>query len=110
MTTLSGSSTAKRRSAVAVEHVAHGVLEHLDLDDAVGLGDADHRGEVADALGREAAAAQGRDGGHARVVPAAHVPLVDEAQQHALGEHGVREVEARELVLVRHATAPAGSR
>ena len=73
----------------------------LDLDDAVGLGHADHRREVADALGGKAAPAQAREGGHARVVPAAHVPLVDEAQEHALGQDGVREVEPRELVLVR---------
>ena len=42
-----------------------------------------------------------RDRGHARVVPAAHVPLVDEPEQHALGEHRVGEVEPGELVLAR---------
>ena len=89
---------ARRR---AVEHVAHAVLEHADLDDAVGLGHAHEVDEIADALGGEAAAADAGHGGHPRVVPAAHVTLVHQAQQEALRQHRVREVQARELVLVR---------
>ena len=85
----------------AVEHVAHRVLEHADLDDAVRLGHADQRREVRDPLGGVAAPAQAGHGRHARVVPAAHVALVHQAQQHALGEDRVREVQPRELVLVR---------
>ena len=85
-----------------VQHVPDLVLEHLDLDGAVALAPhADRVQEVAQALGREAAPAQGRDGRHARVVPAAHVALAHEPAQEALREHGVREIEAGELVLVR---------
>ena len=87
---------------LAVQHVPHLVLEHLDLDGALALAShADHVQEVAQALGREAAPAQGRDGGHARIVPAAHVALAHEPAEEALREHGVGEVEAGELVLVR---------
>ncbi len=101
MTTLSGSQDGEAAGARPVEDVADGVLEHADLDDAVGLRHADHGREVADALGREAAPAQARDRGHPRIVPAAHVALVDEAQQHALRQDGVGEVEPGELVLAR---------
>ena len=101
MTTLSGIEDREAAERRAVEHVAHGVLEHLDLDHAVGLRDADHRREVADPLGGEAAPAQARERRHPRVVPSAHVPLVDEAQEHALREDGVGEIEPGELVLVR---------
>ena len=59
------------------------------------------RREVAHALGREAAPADARDRGHARVVPAAHAAVLDELQQEALREHRVGEVEPRELVLAR---------
>ena len=93
-----------------VEDVADGVLELPDLDDAVGLGHADHRREVADALGREAAPAQAGDRRHPRVVPAADVALVDEPQQDPLRQHRVGQVEPRELDLARRATAPAGAR
>ena len=84
-----------------VEHVPDRVLELAELDDAVGLGDPDHRREVADALGREAAPAQAGDRRHPRVVPAADVALLDEPEQEPLGQHGVGEVEPRELVLAR---------
>ena len=110
MTTLSGSSTREPSRRRPIEHVAHGVLELADLDDAVGLGHADHGRELADPLGREAAPAQARDRRHPRVVPAPDVALVDESQQHALRQHGVGEVETGELVLVRGATGPAGAR
>ena len=89
---------ARRRP---VQDVADRVLEQAELDDGVGLRDADHRREVADALGREAAPAQARDRRHPRVVPAADVALVDQPQQDALRQHGVGEVQARELVLAR---------
>ena len=76
------------------------MFEHLELDDLLGLGHPDRRHEIADPFGGKAAAAQSRDGRHPRVVPAAHVALVDEAQKHALGHDGVRQVESRELVLM----------
>ena len=85
-----------------VQHVPDLVLERLDLDRGLALAaQPDQVQEVAQPLGREAAPAQGRHGGHARIVPAAHVALAHELPQEALREHGVREVEARELVLVR---------
>ena len=68
---------ARRRP---VEDVPDLVLEHLDLDGGLALAaDADDVEEVAQALGREAAPAQRRDGRHARVVPAAHVALARRA-------------------------------
>ena len=78
------------------------MLELADLDDRVRPGHADHGREVADPLGREAPPAQARDRGHPRVVPAPHVALGHEPEQHPLREHGVGEVEPRELVLVGH--------
>ncbi len=72
----------------------------FDLDAAVGLVDADAGGEEADAFGRVAAAAQAGDGGHARVIPARHVFLLDQLEQLALAHHRVVEVEAGKLVLV----------
>ena len=56
--------------------------------------------ELADPLGREAAPPKARDGRHPRVVPAPDMALADQSQQDALGQHGVGEVEAGELVLV----------
>ena len=76
------------------------MLELRRVDHAVGLGDADDVAEGADRPRRVAAPAQAGEGGHARVVPAVDVALLDELQQPALGEHGVGQVEARELDLV----------
>ena len=67
-----------RRGAVRFSVVAHRVLEHRDVDDAVGAGDADARDEFADRLGRHAAPAQAREGRHARIVPADDMALVDQ--------------------------------
>ncbi len=53
------------------------------------------------AVGRVAAAAQAGERGHARVVPAGHVPALDEVLELALGQREVRQVEARELGLLR---------
>src|SRR5690348_5180708 len=59
-----------------VQHVPDLVLEHLDFGGARALASQrDHVEEVAQTLGREAAPAQGREGGHARIVPASHVAL-----------------------------------
>ena len=101
MTTLSGSSTPNRRGAVRFSTARTANSSEPELDHAVGLGDTDHLREVADPLGREAAPAQARDRRHARVVPAANAPLVDEPEQEALGQHRVGEVEPGELVLLR---------
>jgi hypothetical protein len=75
------------------------MLEHAYLDDAVGLRHPDHGREVAETLGGEAASSQARDRGHPGIVPTPDVALVDQAQEHPLGEDGVGEVEPRELVL-----------
>ena len=77
------------------------MLEHLDLDGAVALGDADALAERADRLGGHAAAAQSRERRHARVVPAAHVPALDEREKPPLAHHRVGEVQAGELDLLR---------
>ena len=52
---------------------------------------------------RHAAAAQPGQGRHARIVPPAHVALLDQLDQAALGQDRVRQVEPRELVLARPA-------
>ena len=72
-----------------------------DVDDAVGLGDADALDEVADRLRRHAAPAQAGQRRHARVVPARHVAAAHQLGQHALGQDRVAHVEPRELVLPR---------
>ena len=85
----------------AVQILPHAVLEERQVDHAVGLGDADALGEVADRLRRVAAAAEPGEGRHPRVVPAPDVPLLDQPEQAALAHHRVGEVEARELDLLR---------
>ena len=77
------------------------MVEHGHLDHALPLAHADHGREVADPLRGEAPTPDGSDGGHPRVVPAAHAAVLDQLQQEALGEHGVGEVQPGELVLMR---------
>ena len=86
---------------ILVEVGAHFMLEHGDVDDAVCLRDTDLLAEIADGSRRVAAAAQARDGRHARIVPAAHVALFDELAQLSFTRDRVREVEAGELDLAR---------
>src|SRR4051812_49089338 len=88
---------AARRGAV--QNVAHGVLELADFYDAVRFGDPDGLDEVTDAGGRKAAPPQTGDGRHTRVVPALDVAVGNEAQQEALGQDGVGQIEPRELDL-----------
>ncbi len=78
------------------------ILEARQLDGGGGLGHADGGSEVTDAFRRIAAPAQAGDGGHARIVPTAHPTVLDEPEQEALGQHRPGQVEAGELVLVRH--------
>ena len=101
MTTLSGSSTPKRRGALWLSSSRTVCSRYSTSTTLSRLGHADRVREVAHALRREAAPAHAGERGHARVVPAAHVALVDQPHQLALAHHGVREVQARELVLVR---------
>ena len=84
-----------------VQMLADGIVEHRDVDDAVGLGDADAADEIADRRRRHAAPAQPGEGRHARIVPAGDMARRDELGQNALRQHRVGDVEARELVLMR---------
>src|SRR5215203_3157052 len=77
-------------------------LELLDLGGAPALAShADDLQEVAETLGWKSAPAKRRDGGHPRIVPASDGARAHESGQDPLREHGVREIEARELVLAR---------
>ena len=84
-----------------VEMLADRELEHADIDDAVGLGDADALDEIAHRRGRHAAAAQARERRHARIVPAADMAAADQFREHALRQHRVSQIEPGELVLMR---------
>ena len=68
-----------------VERFADGKIEHPDVNNAIGLCDADALDEIANGLGRNAAPAQARQGRHARVVPSADVSAAHQLGQHALG-------------------------
>ena len=83
-----------------VEILPQHVLEQGELDGAVVLGDADALAEIADGVGGVAAAAQPREGGEARVVPAGDVLSLHELQQLALAGQHRGHLEPGELVLV----------
>ena len=85
----------------AVEVVADAPLEEGEVGEGFVLGDAGALAEIADGGGGVAAAAHTGDGGHAGVVPAIDVAFLDELTQEALAHHGVGEVEAGELALLR---------
>ena len=89
------------RGAREVEVLAHAVLQVRYLHQVLALGYAYAVAEVANRLGRVAASPHARQGGHARVVPAAHVALLHQAQQLALAHDGVGDVEPGELALAR---------
>ncbi len=65
------------------------MLQEAELDSAVDLGHADALAEIADGRRCIAAAAQSRQGRHARVVPAGDVSLLDQAAQLALAHDSV---------------------
>ena len=101
MTTLSGSQDREAARRRAIEHIADGVLEHLRPRPRC------RPWPPRPALTKSRMPSGGKprrrrpdEGRHARIVPAAHVTLAHQPQQHALGHDGVREVESRELVLV----------
>ncbi len=96
---------AQRR---AVELLAHAVLEESVLDHRLLLGDADALAEIADRRRRVAAPADAGERRHARVVPARDDAVLHETQQLALREHGVGDVQARELDLARRVDAERG--
>ena len=77
------------------------MLEELDVDEGIGLGDAYARHEVADRRGGVSPPAQAREGGHPRIVPAGDVAFLHEPEEPALRKHEVRNIEAGELDLPR---------
>ena len=66
----------------------------------VPLGHADAVAEFPDGFRSVAPAAQPRDGGQARVVPAVHVAIIDQLDQTPFAEHGVGEIQPGELNLL----------
>ena len=84
-----------------VQMLADRMVEHRDIDEAVGAGDADPAGKIADRRRRHAAPAQPGQGRHARIVPAVDPALADQLGQKPLRQHRVVDVEPRELVLPR---------
>ena len=75
------------------------VVRGAQEDEVFALGDPNPIAEVANGFGCVAAPPHPDDGRHPRVVPAAHVALVDELQEDALGQDGMGEAEASEFVL-----------
>src|SRR5690606_26770871 len=57
--------------------------------------------EIADTRRSISPSAQSADGGHAGVIPAFHILLVDQLEQLPLAHHRVIQIEARKLVLLR---------
>ena len=78
-----------------------GKLQLCDVHEAVPLGQTDAGAELPDGPRRVAASAQAAQCGHARIVPAAHMVVLHQLQQLALAQHGVGQVESRELDLLR---------
>ncbi len=81
------------------EIVAHRVFEGGDLHARILARHPDRVGECANRLRPHTAATQPRDRGHARIVPSVHMPFVHQAQQLALAQHRVVELEPRKLDL-----------
>ena len=79
--------------------VAHAVLEQTVIDGGVRLRNADAVDEVAHGGGGVAAAAHAGQRGHARIVPACDVMLLDQLAQLALAHDRVGQVQAGELDL-----------
>ena len=76
------------------------MFEEGYFDDVLPLGHTDQVTEAADGLGGVAAASEAGEGGHAGVVPAADVALVDQLGELALAHHSVAQVEPGELYLL----------
>src|SRR6185369_4401096 len=77
------------------------VIEHGQIDDAVGFGHADASHEVADCLRWHPAATLARESRHTRIVPAAHDAAPYQLRQVALGKYRIPEIEAGEFGLAR---------
>jgi len=87
--------------SVRVEVLADAELEHAIVDHAIGAVGADHLAEIADRRRGVAAAAEARQGRHARVVPAVDVLFIHQLLELALAGDGVVQVQAAEFVLTR---------
>ena len=88
-----------RRAPVQI--LAQVVFQQAQLDGAVGFRNADGFAEIADRLRRVAAPPDAGERGHARIVPAAHVPVLHQLQQLALAQQRVSQVQPVELDLLR---------
>ena len=87
---------------LGLETLAAEVFETRPVDGGeCGAGDRDVLAETVDGLGGVAAATQALDGGHARVVPAAHDVVHHHVLQLALRHHRVGQVQTPELPHVR---------
>ncbi|VTR69198.1 conserved hypothetical protein [Desulfosarcina cetonica] len=95
-----GLQDAHHPGGAQVEILTDAVLEKGHVHHAVAFGQADAIAEVANRLGGEAPSPQATDGGHARIVPAAHMAFRDELDQLALAQHGVVQVQAGEFDLL----------
>ena len=89
------------RERPTIEILPHAVVQERRIDQAVRLGDPDPLAEVANGLRRHSATAVSRQGRHPRVVPTAHVAVLDQPQEAPLAHDRVGEVEPRELDLLR---------
>ena len=76
-------------------------FEHGHIDHAIALAQADAVAEVANRGRRVAATTQTGDGRHARIIPAVYQLLVHQLLELALAGHGVIQVEAGKLDLLR---------
>lgn len=101
MTSFTGCSTPIVRFSLFVKVFAQAVLKEAVLDHARALGNADAVAEVADRLGRKAAAAQAAQRRHARIVPAGDDALLHELAELALRHDRVVDAKAGKLNLAR---------
>ncbi len=76
------------------------VFQQGDVHHAVGFGHADAFAKIANGFRGVAPSPQARYRRHARIVPAVDVAFFDQADQLALAEHRVVEVETRKLDLL----------
>src|SRR5690606_27278011 len=77
---------------VIVQVVADAELQHAHVDHRIGAGDPDAFTEFTDRSRGIATATEAADGGHARVIPAIHMPLVDQQLELALAGDRVVQV------------------
>ena len=83
------------------ELLADAAFELPDIHKAVGPSDADARAEIADRLRRYPAAAEPRQGRHARIVPAGHHVFPNQLLQETLAHHRVAQIKPGEFDLLR---------